>query len=78
MAVPATADRTRRRLWLIVIAAAVVGALAALALIATTAAKATGRTAGDNQAVALSVGINLASRPQRLGLDPAAYPVLGR
>jgi hypothetical protein len=63
--------------WLVVIAAAVVGALAALALIATTA-KATGPSVRDNHRAALRVDIEPATRPQRLGLDLASYDAHAR
>ena len=67
-AVPEAPDRTRRRLWLIVIVAALVGALAAVALIVSDAAKATGPSVHDNRPVALGVHLEPATRPQRLGL----------
>jgi putative exporter of polyketide antibiotics len=65
--------RHRRRLWWIVVVAALVGAAAAVALIETDAAKATAVSVQDNRPAGPGVYPPPATRPQRLGLDPASY-----
>ena len=63
----------RRRLWWIVIVAALVGAAAAVALIETNAAKASSVSVQDNRPAGSRVYPAPATRPQRLGIDPASY-----
>ncbi|BEP13193.1 hypothetical protein acdb102_15040 [Acidothermaceae bacterium B102] len=70
---PLSRRRHRRRLWWIVVVAALVGAAAAVALIETDAAKAAAVSVQDNRSAGPSVYPEPATRPQRLGLDPAAY-----